>query len=99
MKNISASELATTVGVSERKLSELFRRFLGKSAKQYQLDNRLRLARSKLRNPTPNMTVTRALTECGIEHHGRFAARYRARFGEPPSATLSAALRDRDEHS
>jgi transcriptional regulator GlxA family with amidase domain len=38
-----------------------------------------------------NRTVTQVATDLGIAHMGRFAARYREVFGEPPSESISRA--------
>jgi transcriptional regulator GlxA family with amidase domain len=59
---------------------------------QLLLELRLNAAQRALRRPSPNLTVTSAATSLGFLHFGRFAAMYRDRFGELPSATLAKSV-------
>ncbi|MGG5821279.1 helix-turn-helix domain-containing protein [Falsiroseomonas sp. HW251] len=81
-------ELARAAGLPERTLRAHFRRFLGVSAQQWLHKARLTAIREALLAPQANETVGAAATRFGIAHLARFAADYRRRFGEPPSATL-----------
>jgi transcriptional regulator GlxA family with amidase domain len=50
---------------------------------------RLARVRDALRAADPHRdTVAEAAHRCGFGHLGRFAAAYRAKYGEPPSTTL-----------
>ena len=49
---------------------------------------RLERVRNELIHATNGATVTSAAMRWGFLHLGRFAADYRARFNESPSATL-----------
>jgi AraC-like DNA-binding protein len=54
---------------------------------------RLSLVRSILRRPDPDaVTVSEIARRYGFRDLGRFAAAYRAAFGELPSATLQSGL-------
>ncbi len=82
------SSLATACGVAPRTLQKHFRRFLGRTPREFIRDLRLDLARQHLlRGPTQAL-VTDVAARCGFNHLGRFAACYHERFGEIPSATL-----------
>ena len=62
---------------------------LGMGAMQYLRRRRLELAHRALRAANPHEdTVAEIAMRYGFWELGRFAGTYRARFGEPPSATL-----------
>jgi transcriptional regulator GlxA family with amidase domain len=69
-----------------------FREVHGCSPRRFLYDQRLRAVRAELRHAKPGLTVTRVATSHGFIELGRFATRYRAAFGENPSATLQRAL-------
>src|SRR5215471_3586027 len=54
-----------------------------------------RAIRSELRSASPGLTVTEVATRHGFVELGRFAAQYRAAFGENPSTTLRRSLKKR----
>lgn len=86
---IHVLELCRRVGVAERTLRKCCQEHLGMSPHQYLLRRRIHLARNALLRGDPNAaTVTSIATSHGFWELGRFAAHYRAMFGEPPSATL-----------
>lgn len=88
LKPPSPAQLAKSVGVSDRRLRGWFREHLGQTQKQYVQTLRLDLAHRKLSTAPPQTQVTRILWDCGVNHHSRFAAEYRKRFGQTPSETL-----------
>ena len=56
---------------------------------EYVRRRRMQLAHRTLRNGAPDAaSVSQVARRYGFRSHGRFAADYRALFGEPPSATL-----------
>jgi AraC-like DNA-binding protein len=57
------------------------------SPKQYLLRRRMHLARRALRQAVPPTTVTDIAMRLGFRELGRFCVRYKALFGESPSAT------------
>lgn len=87
---LTVADLALCAGVSERSLHAAFRRQLGTSPMAYVRRRRLEHAHDELLrlDPSSGAKVTDVALRYGFAHTGRFAAAYRARFGEPPSATL-----------
>jgi len=81
--------IAEAAGVSVRTLQAAFRSQLRTTPVAYIRSRRLDRARAELAGALPgSLTVTDVATRWGITHLGRFAAEYRARFGESPSHTL-----------
>jgi len=85
------AELCALTGASERTLRNAFHTVYGVGPTRYLVQRRLALARRALRHAQPGDTVTAIATRNGLWDLGRFAADYRALYGEPPSATLRAA--------
>jgi AraC-like DNA-binding protein len=90
---IKISEVAEDLGVTVRALQLGFHKRYGCSPLQYLLARRIELARGRLQSPAPGDTVTSVATESGFINLGAFARRYRSRYGENPSDTLSRAKR------
>lgn len=86
----TVADLAACAGVSERSLHAAFRRQLGTSPMAYVRRRRIEQAHDELLrlDPAGGAKVTDVALRYGFAHTGRFAAAYRARFGEPPSVTL-----------
>jgi AraC-like DNA-binding protein len=86
----TVADLAECAGVSERSLHAAFRRQLGTSPMAYVRRRRLEQAHDELLrlDPSRGAKVTDVALRYGFAHTGRFAAAYRERFGEAPSATL-----------
>ena len=86
-----ANRLAAIAQVSLRTLQEAFRRHVGLSPMAYVYEVRLQRAHGQLRAAAPGATTVAGVAhQWGFVHLGRFARRYRARFGESPSQTLRA---------
>jgi AraC-like DNA-binding protein len=86
-----ANRLAAIAQVSLRTLQEAFRRHVGMSPMAYVQEVRLQRVHRQLRAAAPGTTtVTDVAHAWGFVHLGRFARRYRERFGESPSRTLRA---------
>jgi AraC-like DNA-binding protein len=85
---LTVGDVAAAVGVSVRTLQECFRRGLGTTPTQYLRTFRLEAARATLQSAEPGESVTSVAFRHGFAHLGRFAADYRARFGERPSETM-----------
>jgi AraC-like DNA-binding protein len=86
---LTTVDLARIAGVSVRSLQEGFRRHVGMSPMAYLQQVRLSYAHEELRHPQPGRRSVAAIAHAwGFGHLGRFAAAYRERYGESPSATL-----------
>ena len=83
---MSADEMAQTLGVSRRVLSHAFQDVLGMGPYQYALTERLHSARQQL--STGAASVTDACFSHGFSTPSRFARQYHRLFGELPSQTL-----------
>lgn len=84
-----AGRLAAVSQVSLRTLQEAFHKHVGMSPMAYVTEVRLQRVRMQLRTSPPGTaTVTDVAYQWGFAHLGRFATRYRTRFGETPSQTL-----------
>lgn len=90
---VYVAELCQLTGASERTLRNAFQSVYRTGPTRYLMQRRLANARRALREPQPGDTVTTIATRHGLWDLGRFAADYRALYGEPPSATLRAARR------
>jgi len=88
-KPIGLTDVAAATGVSARALQLAFRRFRDTTPMARLRALRLELAREDLaRRSRDGATVTSVAVACGFASLGRFAADYKARFGESPSETL-----------
>ena len=85
---ITLGDLVEVSGVSARALFDGFRRFRDTSPLAYLRNVRLAKVRQQLLNASDEETVTGVATQWGFYQLGRFAAQYRATFGETPSETL-----------
>jgi AraC-like DNA-binding protein len=93
---LTVERLAEIAGVSARTLFSGFRDFRQLSPMEYLRKVRLEKAREYLLASDIGCQagVTKVALDCGFAHLGRFAAQYRALFGELPSVT-ARALPDR----
>ncbi|GGK93043.1 transcriptional regulator [Planomonospora parontospora subsp. parontospora] len=86
---LTTGDVARAVAVSGRSLQEGFRRHLGLTPMTYLRDVRLSRVHEELAAGDPaHRTVTGVAARWGFLHQGRFAAAYRARYGQAPSQTL-----------
>jgi AraC-like DNA-binding protein len=98
-RHLRMAEICEALGVSDRTLRSLCAEQLGMSPTSY-----LRLRRTSLvyralwRGDPDAVTVSGAARRYGFRDLGRFAADYRALFGELPSATLRRRLRSAMAH-
>lgn len=83
------ADLAAECGVSVRSLQEAFRRERQATPLAALRDIRLARAREDLVAAVAGTSVTEIAGRWGFFHLGRFAQRYQAAYGEPPSATLA----------
>ncbi len=91
-QTITIEDLVTISGVSARSLYEGFRRFRETTPMAFLKRRRLDMVRGVLLAADPaSTTVTASAAAHGLCHLGNFAADYKRRFGETPSATLRSA--------
>ena len=83
---MTVGDIAAAAGVPVRTLQRGFRETCGDTPMGYLRNLRLDRAHRLLLS-APHLGVTRIALDCGFSHLGKFAAAYRARFGEAPSAT------------
>jgi AraC-like DNA-binding protein len=88
---ITLADLVAVAGVPGRTLFHHFRAFKGVAPMRYLRDRRFEQARRALLSAGQQENVTAIAVRWGFSHMSRFAAEYRRRFGESPSATLAAA--------
>jgi AraC-like DNA-binding protein len=88
-RKLSMADLSVGTGVPERTLRHFCYEFLGLSPLVYARLRRLNLVRAALLRSDPAIaTVSGVARQHGFSELGRFAAAYRAAFGESPSTTL-----------
>jgi AraC-like DNA-binding protein len=88
-KPLPVAKLCAAIGVPERTLRACCADLMGMSPVRYARLRRLNLVRSALLRANPNAAnVTTVARQYGFSELGRFAAAYRAVFGEAPSETL-----------
>lgn len=83
--------IAAAAGVSVRTLSAAFRSYRGCTPMEALREQRLQGVRAELLLAVPGTTVQAVAADWGFVNLGLFSRRYRARFGELPSATLHRA--------
>jgi transcriptional regulator GlxA family with amidase domain len=89
---VGIAELCRIAGVERRTLLRAVRAIHGTTPSRYLRTLRLNLVRQALLAPDRGRkTVTEVATRFGFRELGRFAADYRATFGERPSETLRRA--------
>jgi AraC-like DNA-binding protein len=98
-RGVKLEDLCTASGVCERRVRQAFvERYAMPPTARLQFEALLE-ARRRLLDPPPSVdAVTRVALDLGFGHLSRFAVRYRARFGESPSATVARARRTRHGH-
>ncbi|WP_410648714.1 AraC family transcriptional regulator [Amycolatopsis sp. cmx-4-54] len=96
--DLSIGRIATQVGVDPRSLQRHFRDHVGVSPREYVRQVRLTRVREDLlaADPVSGVTVAEVAFRWGFGHVPRFAAVYRERYGEAPSATLRQPCRETD---
>lgn len=86
---LTLTDMARIAAVSVRTLQELYRRHLDTTPTEHLRRARLARAHQQLQASDPTETTVSAIARhSGFVHLGRFAEAYRARYDEPPSATL-----------
>lgn len=93
-RQLTATAVASAVGVSVRTLQESFQREDDSTPMTYLRDVRLEKARLGLQLADPHETSVAAVAQsCGFRHMGRFSGAYLATYGEYPGDTLRGRTR------
>jgi AraC-like DNA-binding protein len=86
---LRVAEIRAVLGVSDRMLRSLCEKHLGVSPSSYLRLRRMQQVHRALRSENPDAaSVAEVARRYGVRDLGRFAASYRAFYGELPSATL-----------
>jgi AraC-like DNA-binding protein len=87
--SLRMAEICAALGISGRMLRECCRKHLGMGPSGYRRLHRMQQVHRALRSKDPRAaSVFEIATRYGIHDLGRFAASYRAVYGELPSVTL-----------
>jgi AraC-like DNA-binding protein len=88
-RNLRIGEICAALGVSERTLRSVCAEHLGMSPSSYLRLRRMQQVGRALQSGNPEAAgVAEIARRYGVRGLGRFAAKYRALYGELPSATL-----------
>ena len=92
------TDICATLAIGQRTLARAVRTVRGTTPSRHLHDLALAEARAALQGPAAR-SVKQVALHCGFRELGRFAADYRAAFGENPSDTLrrNSAARPDDE--
>lgn len=85
-------DLCRALGTSRRELEYAFRCAFAQSPRAFLESLRLNAVRHALRRSPPGATVSAIAIEHGFHHFGRFAERFKRRFGETPSSVRRGRL-------
>ncbi|MEV0288372.1 MULTISPECIES: helix-turn-helix transcriptional regulator [unclassified Kribbella] len=95
--DLSLADIARAVSVTPRAVQLAFQHHLGTTPMGYVRRVRLALAHQALQEADAATTsVTSIAAHWGFHHHGRFAAAYRAEYGQSPRTTLHSLTESRE---
>jgi AraC-like DNA-binding protein len=89
-QDITLDALCAVAGVSPRSLQKALLAARGQTPHEFVTARRLAAARRQLERASSPVRVSTVALDCGFRHFGRFAASYRAAFGESPTETARA---------
>jgi AraC-like DNA-binding protein len=92
-QDISLDRLCAVAGVGPRSLQKALLAARGQTPHEFVTARRLAEARRRLEGSPLPVRVSTVALDCGFRHFGRFAASYRAAYGESPVETVRAAER------
>jgi AraC-like DNA-binding protein len=92
-QEITLDRLCAVAGISPRSLQKALLAMRGQTPHEFVTSRRLAVARRRLEGASLPVRVSTVALDCGFAHFGRFAASYRAAFGESPAETARAAER------
>jgi DNA-binding response OmpR family regulator len=79
---LTKEQLARKVGVNEKRLTELFRKHVGMTVAEYQISQKLELARAKLSHS--NQKIQLIAEQAGYQNASDFSRAFRHRYGLGP---------------
>ena len=88
---IDMQTIADVTGHSANSIYRAFQRYRDYTPTQFLRSVRLDMARQRLQQSAPPVSVGTIAVQCGFAHLGRFSIAYKQRFGESPSDTLHRA--------
>lgn len=91
-EDITLDRLCAVAGISARALQKIVLSARGQTPLEYVSARRLAAVRKQLEQGTPRQRVSHVAFDCGFTHLGRFAATYRAAFGELPGETVQRSF-------
>ena len=99
-QDITLDRLCAVAGVGPRSLQKALLAARGQTPHEFVTARRLTAARMRLESAFSPVRVSTVALDCGFGHFGRFAASYRAAFGESPVETVRSrerSLRAQDD--
>jgi len=87
-ESISMEALSRETGVTSRTLQNSFRKYLGKAPMDYVRAVKMQAIHNELMGTDADTSVSDVITKYNIYNLGRFAQRYKSRYGCLPSQTL-----------
>lgn len=84
-ENISITDIASTIGVSDRSLRTVFLQFFGQSPQQYLRLARLQRLHDLICDIDSEDSISNLMLDCGISSWGRYATYFQMEFGCSPS--------------
>jgi len=92
-QDLTLDRLCAVAGIGPRSLQKALLAARGQTPHEFVTARRLAEARRRLAGAASPVRVSAVALDCGFQHLGRFAASYRAAFGESPVETVRAAER------
>jgi AraC-like DNA-binding protein len=97
-EEVTLDRMCAVTGTSARALQKIMLSARGQTPLEFLSNRRLAAVRTRLDRGSPRERVSSVALDCGFRHLGRFAATYRAAFGELPADTVqrrAVRLRER----
>lgn len=78
-----AAETAKVANLSRYHFSQLFKKHVGMTPRDYYISIKIRNIQERLKNE--NLTVSDAFADCGVDYHGHFAQVFKKKVGLTPT--------------
>lgn len=93
-QKLNSEIVCIACGISERNLRYIFQEMTGLSPMRFIKSLKLNKVRKEILKESNELDIGAIATNWGFNHYGHFAADYNKLFGELPSTTLNAALKN-----